>query len=340
MEKLFKNKNILITGGTGSLGVEIVKELVNYKPNVIRIFSRDETKQFELQNMFRKQKNIRYLLGDIRDKDRLAFAVKDIDIILHVAALKHVPACEYNPFEAVKTNVVGTANIIEAAINAGVSRVIFTSTDKATNPCNTMGVSKLLAERLITAGHYYSGEHKTIMSTVRFGNVLGSRGSVIPLWKKQILDGGPVTLTDPDMTRFVMSIKESIKLMFESLKIAKGGEVFILKMPVVRIEDLAEVMIKEIGSKAGYKEQDIKIEKIGTKPGEKMYEELITGEEMGRALDLGSMFALLPHVEAFWDRELKYKNAKSVTQEVYASNKEKPLTQEEIKDLLKTAELL
>jgi len=183
---LFKNKKILITGGTGSIGQEIVREVLKHEPAVVRILDIDETKQFELQQEYEDYENIRFLLGDIRDKERLYRAIEDIDIVFHTAALKHVQACEYNPFEAVKTNVIGTQNLIDVAIDEEVEKVIFTSSDKAVNPTNVMGATKLLAERLITSANYYKGARKTVFSSVRFGNVLGSRGSVIPLFKNQI----------------------------------------------------------------------------------------------------------------------------------------------------------
>ncbi|MBU0650483.1 polysaccharide biosynthesis protein, partial [bacterium] len=214
---------------------------------------------------------------------------------------------------------------------------VFTSTDKATNQCNVMGVSKLFAERLITSGHYYAGSHDTLMCTVRFGNVLGSRGSFVPLLKEQIKSGGPVTVTEPEMTRFFMSRNEAINLMFKSLEHIIGGEVFILKMPVIKIQDLIDVMINEIAPKNGFNPKDIKIEKIGIKPGEKMYEELITQEEMERALDLGDMFALIPQVKSLWNQKFDYKGAKKVTKEIYSSKEEKPLTHDDIFKFLKEA---
>ncbi len=338
--KYFKGKKILVTGGTGSLGAEIVREIIKYDPEVIRILSRDETKQFELSQEFRTYKNLRFLIGDIRDKDRVKHAVKDIDIIFHTAALKHVYACEYNPFEAMKTNIIGTGHIIEAAVEEGVSSVIFTSTDKATNPCNTMGVSKLFAERLITSSHYYYGAAKTRMWTVRFGNIIGSRGSFIPLLKQQIKNGGPVTVTDPNMTRFFMSKKESLDLLFESQKIAIGGEVFILKMPVICIKDLVEVVIEELAPRYGYDPSSILIENIGIKPGEKMYEELITAEEMERALELDKMYVLTPQINDLKLKEFKYNNSSKVTKAVYSSHEEAPASKKDIKAILEKAGVL
>ena len=251
MEGIFKNKKILVTGGTGSIGQEILREILKYEPTVVRIIDVDETKQFELQQEYEDYDNIRFLLGDIRDKERLYRAIEDIDIVFHTAALKHVLACEYNPFEAVKTNVIGTQNLIDVCIDEEVEKVIFTSSDKAVNPTNVMGATKLLAERLITSANYYKGARKTIFSSVRFGNVLGSRGSVIPLFKTQIAKGGPVTITDKEMTRFIMSMCDAINLLFKATEIAQGGEIFVFKMDAIKITDLAEVMIEELAQKYG-----------------------------------------------------------------------------------------
>lgn len=332
--KLFKGKKILITGGTGSLGEAVVEELLKHQPEVIRIYSRDESKQFEMKKKYRHAPSLRFLLGDIRDFARLRHAMKDIDIVFHMAALKHVVACEYNPFESVKTNVLGTMNVVDAALEEGVEKLVFSSTDKATNPCNTMGVSKLLAERLATAAQYYAGAHETVMCTVRFGNVLGSRGSFIPLLKRQIAQGGPITLTDPDMTRFVMSLKDSLNLMFKSMSIAMGGEVFILKMPALRIGDLVEVFVEELGPRYGYSPEDIKIDLIGPYPGEKLYEELATAEEMERAVDIGEMYVLKPQVTELIDTKYSYKGEEEAKKTIYASNKEVLLTKAEIRDLM------
>jgi len=273
-----QNKNILITGGTGSLGRELIYEIFKHDPKVVRIFDVDETEQFEFQHELKEHEDtVRFLLGDVRDRERLIHAAEDIDIIFHTAALKHVMACEYNPFEAVKTNILGIQNVIDAAIANNVERIIFTSSDKAVNPSNTMGATKLLAERLMTAANYYKGKRKCTFSSVRFGNVMGSRGSVIPLFRQQIKAGGPVTITDRGMTRFMMSMFQAVELVFRSAEIARGGEVFIFKMPTVNIADLAEVLIEELAPQYGYKAEDIEIKIIGTIPGEKMYEELMTG---------------------------------------------------------------
>lgn len=343
MKNIFKNKKILITGGTGSIGQEILQEILKYEPTVVRVLDVDETKQFELQQEYEDFDNVRFLLGDIRDISRLHRAFNDIDIIYHTAAYKHVLSSEYNPFEAIKTNVYGIQNVIEAAIDTAVKKVIFTSSDKAVNPCNVMGATKLLGERLITAANYYRGAASgTIFSSVRFGNVLSSRGSVSPLFKRQIQKGGPVTITNKEMTRFVMSNSQTINLLFKVAEIAQGGEIFIFKMPVIRIIDLAEVMIEELALKYGYNRDDIAIKIIGNKPGEKMYEELMTEEESARSLETEELFIVLPALEEELDaiNPLVYPKAQQSELRSYRSDETEPLSKNEIIDLLYKTKLV
>jgi FlaA1/EpsC-like NDP-sugar epimerase len=331
-----KNKKILITGGTGSLGRELVRNLLKYDPDVIRIFDVDETEQFDLQHELKGYEDIvRYLLGDVRDLERLNRATEGIDVIFHTAALKHVMACEYNPFEAVKTNVIGMQNVIEAAINNNVGKIIFTSSDKAVNPSNTMGTTKLLAEKLMTSANYYKGARDCVFSSVRFGNVMGSRGSVIPLFKRQIEAGGPVTITDPTMTRFMMSMSQAVELVFKSLEMSQGGEVFIFKMPTVRISDLAEVLIAELAPHYGHGPEDIKVEIIGTKPGEKMYEELMTDDEAFRSLERHDMFIIVPQIEDELAKiDVSAYDAVPIKSKDYVSKDVVPITKNEIKTIL------
>lgn len=331
MLNLFKNKRVLVIGGAGSIGSELVCQLSKYA-KIVRVFDNNETGLFDLQHKLNKR-NLRFLIGDVRDSDRLKVAMENIDYVFHAAALKHVHYSEYNPFETVKTNIIGTQNVINAAIATKVEKVISISSDKAVNPTNTMGATKLLTEKLIAAANYYKGTKKTIFSSVRFGNVLGSRGSVVPLFRKQIKDGGSLTLTSDEMTRFMMSIEQAVKLVLEATKYAKGGEIFVLKMPALRIKDLAEVLIEVFASK------DIKIDIIGKKPGEKFYEELITEEELNRIVDLGKLFVILPNI--FNKKHMKdfgYKDNYTlykVNEEDYISGKAKMLDKEEIKKLLK-----
>lgn len=337
----FKGKKILITGGTGTIGKQLTKQLLaNHDPEVVRLFDVDETDHFEFEHELARDnpknvKKVRFLLGDVKDKQRISFAMQDVDVVFHLAALKHVKACEYNPFEAVKTNILGTQNVIESAIEHNVERVIYTSSDKAANPNNTMGATKLVAERLITSANYYKGGKRTVFASVRFGNVMGSRGSVIPLFKKQISKGGPVTVTDPGMSRFTMSMNEAVRLVLRCAEIAKGGEIFTLKMPTVKIGDFAQVIINEVAPRHGKNPKDIKIDVIGLKEGESIYEELMTEEETARAGDLGDMFVILPMLyEQYKHYRVEYPDAKPVTQKGYESKNQKPLTHDEIKTLL------
>jgi UDP-N-acetylglucosamine 4,6-dehydratase len=293
MTSIYSGKKILIIGGTGTIGQHVLEHILLENPAVVRIFSRDEYKQFELQEKYRDFENIRYLIGDIRDYNRLARAMEEIDFVFHAAAMKHVPSCEYNPFEAVQTNVIGTQNVIQAALYCGVKKVLFTSTDKAISPTNTYGATKLMAERLISAAQFQKGDKGTIFSSVRFGNVMGSRGSVIPLFKKQILEKRSITVTDLQMVRFMMTPSQAIRLMFKSNELAVGGEVFVLKMPVVRISDLVEVLIEEVTRKYKINEQ-VQIDIIGLRPGEKMYEELMSEDEARIAYETDDMYIIPP----------------------------------------------
>ena len=291
----YKGKKVLVTGGSGSIGQKIVKELLNYDVDVVRVLDNNETALFDLEQALNSPK-IRTLVGDIRDYKRLERAFKDIDVIFHAAAYKHVPLCEYNPMDAVKTNVIGTQNIIDAAINCGVEKVILISTDKAVTPVNVMGATKLLAERLMISSNVYSGRDGTKFSCVRFGNVLNSRGSVIPIFKKQIKNGGPLTITDERMTRFVMHIHEAAKLILNAGSLSDGGEIFILKMPSVRVPDLAEAMIEYYAPKYGFDTADIDIEVIGKRIGEKLHEDLMTPDEIIYAEDHGDLFIIRSEV--------------------------------------------
>jgi FlaA1/EpsC-like NDP-sugar epimerase len=298
----YTNKKILVTGGTGTIGQHLVRRLLQDNPAVIRIFSRDEHKQFEMQQSFQEHhRTLRYLIGDVRDVNRLTRAMEDIDYVFHLAAMKHVPACEYNPFEAVQTNVIGTQNVIQAAINNGVSRVLFTSSDKAVSPINTYGATKLMAERLISAAAYQKGPKPTVFASVRFGNVMGSRGSVIPLFKKQILEHQYITVTNMKMVRYMMTPSQAINLMLKANELAFGGEVFVLKMPVIGLKDLAEIIIEEVSKKYQIR-TPVEIKETGLRPGEKMFEELMTEDEARVALELTDMYILQPSFGAGVDR--------------------------------------
>lgn len=343
----FNGKKILVTGGTGSIGSEIVRRLLEQSsPDTIRVFSRDESKQFEMQHQYRNNPKLRFLIGDVRDLERLKMAMEDVDIVFHAAALKHVPSCEFNPFEAIKTNVYGTQNVIDAALYNHVKKVIFISTDKAVNPVNTMGATKLLAEKLAISANYYKGRKPTIFSAVRFGNVLASRGSVIPLFLGQIRNGGPVTLTDDKMTRFIMSTSNAVDLIFKATTIASGGEIFILKMPVVRIKDLLDVLLEEEKKKSKKAEPKVKI--IGSRPGEKLYEELMTEDDARVSFETKDMFMippagsseLVPSMFPQISEKLRAMGAKKCQLLKYDSSETQPISKEEIRKILREESLI
>lgn len=275
MTSLFENKKILVTGGAGSIGSAIVRELLQHNPNTIRVLDINESALFALEEELKAHKpKLRFLVGDVRDPKRIRRAMESIDIVFHAAALKHVPLCEYNPFEAVKTNVVGTQNVIDACLTNNVKKLIFISTDKAVNPVNVMGASKLLGERLTLAANEFRGAHPVVFSVVRFGNVLASRGSILPLFLQQIKKGGPVTITDSNMVRFIMPIEKAVQLILTAAQLTKGGETFILQMPKVKIVDLAEVMIAQLAPRFNHDPKSIKLQTIGAKKGEKLNEDL------------------------------------------------------------------
>ena len=305
VEGYYKDKVLLVTGGAGSIGSEITKKILEYNPSVIRVLDNNETALFELEEELNSDK-LRVFYGDVRDKDRLKRAFDNVDIIFHAGALKHVPLCEFNPFDAVKTNIIGTQNVLDVALDRDVEKVIFVSTDKAVNPINVMGATKLLAERLTISANHYTGDKETVFSCVRFGNVLNSRGSVIPVFKNQIKNGGPVKITDKDMTRFIMGIPEAVELILKAGQKADGGEIFILKMPATNIMDLAEVMIENLANIYNHNPEEIGIEIIGKRVGEKMYEELMTADESLYAIDDGELFILNSNNQVNLNNTMEY----------------------------------
>jgi len=338
-----EGKRILITGGTGSVGISLLSELVKCEPKVIRVFSNDENGLVTLENEYSSFSNIRCLLGDVYDFPRLVKAVEGVDVIFHLAALKHVKICEYNPFEAVKTNVLGTQNIVEAAIREDVGKVIFTSSDKAANSVNVLGATKLLAEKLITSANYYKGPRRTVFSSVRFGNLVGSRGSIVPLVNMQIKKGRRVYLTDRNMSRFVMSMDEAVKLLLKVQDIMQGGEVFIFKMPSVMVVDFIEEIVKINANKFGCKPSDVKIETSGVGPGEKIHEELMSEEETknSRALELEDFYVLLPDLSELKRPLLKHyvekMDAKKARVKPYTSRDAERLSREDMRKLIQPA---
>jgi len=320
--KEFKGKKILITGGTGSVGLGLSKQLLKFKPAGIRILTNDENSIFEMKQMFGNNPIFTFMIGDIRDRTRLDLAIKNIDIVFHAAAMKHVDICEQNPFDAVKTNVVGTSNILEASLLENVSKFVFISTDKATSPTSTLGASKLLAERITQDAIYYRGLGKTVFSIVRFGNVLGSRGSVFQIFQKQLKNEKDLTVTDSRMTRFIMSISDAASLILQVTAIAKNGEIFILKMPSVQILQLAKTM-REIYKSRNPKAKisSIKISKIREK--ERIHEFLITPTEIPFCHDMGNMYKIS-----------KIESKKKISTEYFSSNTAKHITQTKLKQII------
>lgn len=341
--KIFNNRRILVTGCCGTVGWELVRLLLEDQSigisEVIGI-DNNESGIFFMSQQYRGDERAHFETGDVRDRDRLVDLLDDVQVVLHCAALKHVELCERVPFDAVQTNIHGVQNLIAAANKNSVERVIFTSSDKAVNPTNVMGTSKLMGERLFTAANTNRRNSATIFASTRFGNVLGSSGSVVPLFKKQIEAGGPVTLTDRQMTRFVMSVEDSARLVLNSATYAKGGEVFITKMPVVRIPDLAEVMIDHYT--ASDEKDRIHIEEIGTKPGEKLYEELMNREETRRALELENYFVVLPAFRNLYQK-VEYSYPKEISRHVdkaYVSSEEPTISKAELYKYLLAHNLL
>ncbi|MGL5820577.1 MAG: SDR family NAD(P)-dependent oxidoreductase [Sarcina sp.] len=339
----FRGKSILIIGGTGTIGKGLIKELIKDNPKVIRIFSRDEYKQFKIQNhsdFISDYKNFRFLIGDVRDYTRVERAMEDIDIVFNLAAMKHVASCEYNPTEAIKTNVDGMNNVIKAAIKHNIECVLFTSSDKAINPVNTYGATKMLAEKLVQAASYSKGKNRTKFIAVRFGNVMGSRGSVIPLFKKQILEQRRITVTDPTMNRFMMSLTSAVNLMLKACELSVGGELFILKMPVVNIGKMSEVIVEEVCKKHGINKNEVKIEYIGSKAGEKGHEELMTVEEARYAKDLGDMLLVIPTTYNNTYYRNVYKDFSDCELKSYSAEFIEDIDKEEIRKMIFNEKLL
>jgi UDP-N-acetylglucosamine 4,6-dehydratase len=281
---IFKDKTILITGGTGSFGTRLIDRLLNEEegPRAIRIFSRDELKQWDLQRRFADDDRLRYLIGDVRDRDRLVRATRGVDMIVHAAALKHVPVCEYNPFEAVKTNIHGAENVVHAAIENEVPTTVNLSTDKAVNPVNLYGATKLAAEKIVNQGNAYAANSPSRFASVRYGNVVGSRGSVVPLFKLQA-ESGVITITDERMTRFWITLDQAVQFVIDAAARMGGGETFIPRIPSMRVTDMAAALAP-----------DAEIKIIGIRPGEKLHELLVTEDESRHAYEVGNGFIIMP----------------------------------------------
>ncbi len=339
---IFTGKNILITGICGTVGRELLRQLLKEAPAKITGLDNSETELFLLADRYRLVPETDFFFADIRDLDSISQHMRGVDIVLHAAAMKHVIVSERSPRDAIRTNIKGVQNIIDAATVNNVDRVIFTSSDKAVNPTNVMGTSKLMGERLMTAASALSPESGPVFATTRFGNVLGSRGSVIPVFRNQIAGGGPVTVTDPAMTRFIMSLEQSVRLVLDSVAMARGGEVFVTKMPVINIKDLARVMVEMTAPLYGYAPDEIELETIGTKPGEKLYEELINEEEIRRCLELEKYFIIIPAFKSVYSH-ITYEYPDLVSPQVsqaYNSAREQPLSREELRKFLEGNSLI
>ena len=332
-----RGRHVLVTGGSGTVGANLVRRLLEAEVAVVRVFGRDETKQFYQRKYLGARREVRFLIGDVRDRDRLFRATEGIDVVIHLAALKHVESGEYNPFEVTQTNVGGTQNMIDACLASEVTTMILTSTDKAANPTSVMGASKLLAEKLVTAATNYRGTHGTTFASVRFGNVLGSRGSAMELFAKQVAKGGPLTLTDGSMTRFVMTTSRAVELALQAAEQARGGEVFVFKMPVSRVGDLANAAIAVGAPLSGRRPQDIEIVSIEPRPGEKPYEELMTEEESTRARDIGDMYVVLPAIEAHSSVIDAYQDAPAAPIGAYRSDGVPPMSPTETQAIVAEA---
>lgn len=342
---IFKDKVILVTGGTGSIGSEIVNQLLKYNPKTIRVFSNSENELWELKLRFIDSiDSLRFLLGDIRNLKRVLRATENANFIFNAAAIKHVPIGEYNPIEAVNVNVHGLENVIEAAFKNNVEKVIHISTDKAVNPTTVMGATKMLGERLCISRALAKGSHSTIISCVRFGNVLGSRGSIIPLIKSQLDSGDSVTLTHIDMKRFFLSISQAVNIVLQTTSLAQGGEIFVLKMPTLSIKDLIEVIIEEYCPTIGKNPASIKINSIGIRVGEKLNEELISPIEYPYCYEIEDLYMIKPNTDFGQEISLNYKKIgeKVVNPDNfhYSTEFNTPLSKSEIKNFLKDHNLI
>ena len=336
-DSFISGKKFLITGGAGSVGRTLLDRLITGDADVIRILDNHEPGLARLKSLYDDQQ-CRFLLGDVRDKDRLERAIQDIDVIVHTAAMKHVDISEYNPFEAVKTNVVGLQNVVDTAIDSSATHLVFTSSDKSVHPANTMGTTKLLGEKLVAAGNKYSGRRELSLASVRFGNVLGSSESVVPLFREQIREGGPVTLTDERMTRFFITEKGISELVLEAAASMQGGEVFLHEMSAARIECLAESMIKTLAPRHGHDPAEIDIEVVGRRVGDTLHETVMTDREAARAVKKGPVYAIPPETGAdgylSHDGLSEYKPPGEI---VRSSDQAEKLSQAEVTALLEQA---
>lgn len=322
MKNDIKDKVVLITGGTGSFGKKMTLKALELGVKKVIIFSRDELKQYEMKNEMKHDSRLRYFIGDVRDKDRLYRAFNGVDIVIHAAAMKHVDACEYNPFEAIKTNIHGAQNVIEAAIDCGVDKVIALSTDKACSPVNLYGATKLASDKLFVAANAYVGEKKTKFSVVRYGNVVGSRGSVVPFFKK-IRETGVLPITDERMTRFWITLDQGVQFVIDNLERMQGGEIFVPKIPSMNIMDLARAVAPECDTKI-----------VGIRPGEKLHEAMIMEDDARHTLEYESYYAILPEL-SWWNSAESEEGKKLPEDFAYTSDSNTEwLTIEKLKELV------
>ncbi|UYP48049.1 hypothetical protein NEF87_004334 [Candidatus Lokiarchaeum ossiferum] len=341
----FQDKSILVTGGTGTIGSEIVIQLLKYNPKVIRILSNSENELWEMKVKLESHtKKLRFLLGDIRDYKRVKKAMDEMDYVFNAAAIKHVPISEYNPMEAITVNVLGLENIIEAAVEMKIKNLIHISTDKAVSPTTAMGATKMLGERICISKSCSKGTHKLKISCVRFGNVLGSRGSIIPLIKNNIKSGNEVTLTGEKMKRFFMSIDQAVNLVLRAMTKSQGSEIFVLKMNTIFIRDLIEVIIEEYAPKIGKNPDSIQIKIAGPRIGEKYDEELISPIEYVSCYDTDDLYIIYPSlgfdVHERLPRNTDYQKVKVNEDFIYSTENQTPLTKGEISALLNDLDLL
>lgn len=331
---LFSNKTLLITGGTGSFGNAVLRRFLNTDIGEIRIFSRDEKKQDDMRHALQNQK-VKFYIGDVRSHASVDVAMQGVDYVFSAAALKQVPSCEFFPLEAVKTNIEGTNNVLESAITHGVKNVVVLSTDKAAYPINAMGMSKALMEKVAIAKGRELGENAgTTICCTRYGNVMASRGSVIPLWVDQMIEGNPITITDPDMTRFMMTLDDAVDLVIYAFEHGHNGDLFVQKAPAATLSTLAEAL-KQIYTRINPKYGQTEIKIIGTRHGEKLYETLVTREEMVRAVDMGNYFRIPCDTRDLnYDKFFTTGNENISKVEDYHSHNTKRLDVEEMKELL------
>jgi FlaA1/EpsC-like NDP-sugar epimerase len=342
IDEHLRGKKIIVTGACGTVGQEIVAQLLTrFEPELVIGLDNNESELAYLYELHSTHRNARFILCDIRDQAALLREIRRVDVIFHAAAYKHVYICERSPMEAIQTNILGVQNVIQSALANGVAELVFTSSDKAVNPTNVMGTSKLMGERLVTAAAVDPHHTGVKFLSTRFGNVLGSRGSVIPIFLEQIRKGGPVTLSDPSMTRFVMTLDDSVRLTIESLMLGKPGDVVITKMSAIRITDLVEVIVRERAPKHGFRHGDIAVKVVGKRPGEKLYEELMNDEEIRRSIELEKYFVVRPAIMAEQSDSDAYVGGKSGKPQLpYNSANVEPLSQDALADLLHRSALI